>query len=252
MKTPTQQYSPQTITANGAASNGSAPPGTPQLGAEEPRWRPVSEEDAALACSIGDRHWQIWGLDRNTRSDALRVVLRVSREGPDPDAFHTDLVNLYRARSRRLYIRHAARALGLAPEIVERDLRPLQRHLEALHRQTRGQSSPPVEGEASAGVVTPANAEPPASERSQAERAEAEAFLLDPHLQSHVEADLALSGFAGAEAVAAYLAATSRLSEEAFGRHHPRRLADRRPLAFGPRRSVHARRVGGELRSPDS
>ena len=63
------------------------------------------------------------GWRRSTSFEVLRLNVLVAREDPRRGhVFHVDSLDLYSARARGLFARQAAEELGLAEELVARDL----------------------------------------------------------------------------------------------------------------------------------
>ena len=172
--------------------NGAAHPGD---GAA--RWRIATEAGAGLQGAIGDRRWRACRSAAKPRPGALWVALRVEREGAGPGASHCDTLDLFRARSRDVFVRRAAVRLDLAPDVIERDLDQVQGRLEALHEEPVGRARQPAH---------------PAPDLSEAERAEALELLKSPDLLARVAADLEGCGLRGPEALVLYLAGCSRLA----------------------------------------
>jgi DNA primase len=154
---------------------------------------PVSSADDELTVRIGDRQWRVRGLSKNTRLEALRVNLRVLRDG---GAFHVDTIELYSARQRAAYVAMAAVELAVEEQVVKRDLGELLLKLEELH-----------EAKLKATKETPAGRELTADEQ----RAALE-LLRDPNLLARIADDAAPLDVVGerTNALVGYVAATSR------------------------------------------
>jgi hypothetical protein len=108
----------------------------------------------------------------------LRATVKVTR-GP---AFHVDTLDLYASRSRAEFTKRVAKALGLEADGVERDLLALLVEAE----QTTANADKPA--------IDPAST-PPAM--TDAERAEAVAFLKRRDLLDQVARDIDALGFVG-------------------------------------------------------
>jgi hypothetical protein len=145
-----------------------------------------SEEHALFengSVSYSVKHW--------SGSGALKVVLTARKE----DSQHIDHLDLYGAKSRKMFAGVAAVRLAVEPEKIEGDLLALVDHLERLQGETTEAASP---------EAVPA--------MSEAERAEALALLKSPDLLERIAADIELAGYVGEprNKKLAYLIATSR------------------------------------------
>jgi DNA primase catalytic core len=169
----------------------SAPPGSPA----GPSVELAGEE---LRVGIDDRRWRIRGLGKVTSFDALRVNVLVAREDERRGhVFHVDTLDLYSARARGVFCRQAAGELGLAEELLARDLGRVllvcEERAEEAVRQAQAPSEPMV-------VL------------SDAERERALELLRDPQLIERIAGDFATAGIVGEETncLVGYLAAVSR------------------------------------------
>ncbi|MDP9101206.1 MAG: hypothetical protein M3N21_03545 [Actinomycetota bacterium] len=170
--------------------------------APAPPGRDITVDGGELRVRIGVLLWRVRGLDRITGPGSLRVnlcVRHVSDDGADDGRFHLDVVDLFSARARALFLKAAATELGVRDE--ERLRRDLGRVLLAcedrvLDLQTEARTPTPV------GPTMTAEQEQ-----------EALALLKDPTLLDRIGADVAALGVVGEtdNALIAYLAATSRL-----------------------------------------
>ncbi len=152
-----------------------------------------SSADDELTVRIGDREWRVRGLSKNTRLEALRVNLRVLRDG---GAFHVDTIELYSARQRSAYVSMAAVELGVEEQVVKRDLGELLLKLEELHE-----------------AKLKATKEMPAARELTADEQRAALELLrDPNLLTRIADDIERCGVVGerTNALVGYVAATSR------------------------------------------
>jgi hypothetical protein len=107
----------------------------------------------------------------------LRATVKATRDG----VCHVDTIDFYASRSRTEFARRAAKGLGVDADSVERDLLALLVEAEQL---------PEAETPAS-----PASGTPPTM--TEAERAEALAFLRRPDLLEQVARDIDALGFVG-------------------------------------------------------
>jgi DNA primase len=149
----------------------------------------IGERDITLA--FGERQWRARGLARNTAPDAMKINLMV-RCG---DTFHVDGLDLLSAKSRGAFVAQAALELGLAPDVIKRDVGQVLLALEA------------VQEDMLSAVATPQGAT-----ISAADEAAALAWLRSPDLMGAIAADIAASGVVGEaeNALTVYLACLSR------------------------------------------
>ncbi|HIQ14488.1 MAG TPA: hypothetical protein EYH38_02805, partial [Leucothrix sp.] len=68
--------------------------------------------------TLGDRQYRIRGLSKNRDYEQLKINLRVTRG----EAFHVDSLDLYLAKQRTAYIKHAGMELSLEVNLLKRDL----------------------------------------------------------------------------------------------------------------------------------
>jgi hypothetical protein len=168
----------------------------------ETREPPASSEASPageVTIEIGDRKWRIRGLSKNLSYESMKVNAFVTRETKDPrtSGFHVDTIELYAARQRTHFITEAAEELGLAPEVLKRDIGHVLLRLEAIQDETIRAALAPKE-------FVPMMAD--------ADRESALALLRDPRLLERVGADFEQAGVVGEKAnlMIGYLAATSR------------------------------------------
>jgi hypothetical protein len=191
-----------------AAPATNTPTGTPLVTASPipppapaPPGRDVEVDGGELRATIGPLTWRVRGLDRVTGPGSLRVnvsVRHVSDDGSDDGRFHLDVVDLFSARARQLFLKAAVMELGTDEERLRRDLGRVLLACEdrVLDLQAEARTPAPV-----LPVMT--------AEQEQ----DALALLRDPQLLERVVADVAALGVVGEvdNALIAYLAATSRL-----------------------------------------
>jgi DNA primase len=149
----------------------------------------IGERDITLA--FGDRQWRARGLARNTAPDAMKINLMV-RCG---EAFHVDGLDLLSAKSRGAFVAQAALELGLAPDVIKRDIGQVLLALEAAQED-----------------MLSAVAAPQSVTISAADEAAALNWLRSPDLMGAIAADIAASGVVGEaeNALTVYLACLSR------------------------------------------
>jgi DNA primase catalytic core len=128
---------------------------------------------------------------RHCGGQGLRIVLSATREGKT----HTDRLDLYAARSRKLFGAAVAARLDEPASKVDADLTELITHLETLAEE---------------GAAQPETNEPPPM--SDAARREAERLLKSRKLMQRIASDLDVIGYVGESANKrlAYLIGTSR------------------------------------------
>ncbi len=163
-----------------------------------PAGRDITVDGGELRVRIGALLWRVRGLDRITGPGSLRVNVSVRHDGDD-GRFHLDVVDLFSARARALFLKAAATELGVRDE--ERLRRDLGRLLLACEDRV-------LDLQAEARTPTPVT---PAMTPEQEQ--DALDLLRDPQLLGRIGADVAALGVVGEvdNALIAYLAATSRL-----------------------------------------
>jgi DNA primase len=174
-----------------ADHSGAAPRKTADAQASSPNAAAPVDDEVTLR--LGDRQWRVRGLLHNTRLEALKVNVRVLRDG---SGFHVDTIELYSARQRAAYVSLAAIELGVDEQVVKRDLGELLLKLEELHE---------------AKLRLP-KATATRRELTEAEQRAALELLRDPKLLERIGDDIERCGVVGerTNAIVGYLAATSR------------------------------------------
>lgn len=162
---------------------------------------PIERNGEDIVVVFGDRSYRVRGLEKNNSFEALRVNLRLMREG----LYHVNVIDLYQARGRQGFIEEAARETLLDPELIKRDLGKLLLRLEELQQ------------ERIAAALAPASPVVPAMDES--EREEALALLRDPNLLGRILADFGACGVVGEDTnkLVGYLAAVSRKFDKPLG-----------------------------------
>jgi len=178
--------------------------------AASPAPAPVPAIDAVLEgdelrVRLAERRWRVRGLSKVTSYDHLRLNVLVAR-GDDRtgERFHVDTLDLYSARARAAFVHAAASELGVAAEIVRRDLgRVLLCCEEHAAEAVRAAQAPAVET-----VKLTAEEETAALE-----------LLADPNLIERIAADFERVGMVGetTNALVGYLAAVSRKLDRPLG-----------------------------------
>ncbi|CAG0969943.1 DNA primase [Burkholderiales bacterium] len=156
---------------------------------------------------LGDRRYRLRGLKKNLAWGVLKLNVLVTREGPEAEAlfappsplsgFFVDTLDLYSARQRAAFEKQAAHELGLIEETIKRDLGQLLRKAEELQQESIRRTLEPKEK---------------AVLLSEADTAEALAFLRDHNLLTRILEDFETGGLVGEDTnkLTAYLAAVSR------------------------------------------
>jgi DNA primase catalytic core len=144
---------------------------------------------------LDGREYRVGGLEKTLGSDGLRVALRL-KVG---DRFHLDSLDLARDADRRRFVERAAEETGVSAELLKRDVGRLLLALE----QAQTELARPTEAASSVVRLT------------EAERAEALAWLTAPDLVGRLRAAFHKAGIIGEEnnTLLAYLAGVSRLLE---------------------------------------
>jgi DNA primase catalytic core len=161
------------------------PPAAPQ--------RPPAAALDELVLHLAPRRYRVRGLAKNLGVDQLKINLLVS----DGDRFHVDTLDLYTARQRTGFIKHAALELAVEEDTIKQELgqvlRLLEEHQEQHLRET----------------LTP---KPSAVTLTAEEREAALALLEDPQLLDRILADFDRCGLVGEETnkLVGYLALVSR------------------------------------------
>jgi len=165
-----------------------------QTAASERTTAPQLDE---VVLQMGPRRYRIRGLAKNLGVDQLKINLLVS----DGDRFHVDTLDLYTARQRTGFIKHAALELAVEEDTIKKELgqvlRLLEEHQEQHLRET----------------LTP---KPSAVTLTAEEREAALVLLEDPQLLDRILADFDRCGLVGEETnkLVGYLALVSRKLEE--------------------------------------
>jgi DNA primase len=159
----------------------------------------VALEGDELRVGIDERRWRVRGLAKVTSFEVLRVnVLVAVDDARRGHVFHVDTLDLYSARARGVFCRQAADELGLAEELLRRDLGRVLMVCEERAEEAIRAAQQPAQ---------------PQVELTDAEREAALELLTDPGLVERVVGDFARAGVVGEQTncLVGYLAATSRL-----------------------------------------
>jgi DNA primase len=186
------------LSAAKAAAPSSLPPSSPVP--RPPGAQPVVKLDGEgeLRVEIEDRRWRIRGLGKASSYELLRVNVLVARTHPRRgEVFHVDSLDLYSARARGVFARQAGEELGVAEELIARDLGRVlltcEEHAERAVREAQAPREPEVQ-------------------LSEQERERALSLLKDPALVERIVADFERVGMVGEQSncLIGYLAAVSR------------------------------------------
>ncbi len=185
------------LSAAKAARPASPPPSSPLP--RPPAAAPVVKlEGDELRVEIEDRRWRIRGLGKASSFELLRVNVLVARAHPRRgEVFHVDSLDLYSARARGVFARQAGEELGVAEELIARDLGRVlltcEEHAERAVREAQAPSEPEVQ-------------------LSEQERERALSLLKDPALIERIVGDFERVGMVGEQnnCLIGYLAAVSR------------------------------------------
>jgi hypothetical protein len=155
------------------------------------------EEEVEVVMRFGERRYRVRGLFKNLSYDVMKVNLLVGHG----EHYFVDTLDLYAARHRTLFIKQAMLDVGVAEDVLKKDLGHLLMKLEELQEQhikdTLASAVPEVK-------LTPAEEE------------EALSLLRDPRLLDRILEDFEKAGVVGEETnkLMGYLACISRKLEE--------------------------------------
>jgi len=145
--------------------------------------------------TLDGREYRVGGLDKTLGSDGLKVALRL-KVG---ERFHLDSLDLTRDADRRRFVERATEETGVSADVLKRDVGRLLLALE----------------QAQVELARPVETASPVVRLTEAERAEALAWLTAPDLVGRLRAAFHKAGIIGEEnnTLLAYLAGVSRLLE---------------------------------------
>jgi DNA primase len=176
-----------------------AEPAAPPSAAAAPA--PTVERNGEdLFLVFGERKWRVRNAGKQGACELkMNVLVSDEREG---GGFFVDTVDLYSARQRAHFTRHAAEDLSQDEAGLRRELGAIVLELENERKAERAMAALP--------------SKEAADTMSEAERAEALELLRDPKLCERIVEDLGRAGMVGEETnkLVCYLAATSRKLEE--------------------------------------
>jgi DNA primase len=169
--------------------------------ANDPPHEQTGEDEIVL--HFGERRYRIRGLAKNLSHETLKINVLVSRQvagdpaDPANQVYYVDAFDLYAARARNAYIVQAARELAVREEVIKHDLGRVLLKLEALQAQR---------------MAAALQVEPAVPSMSDAEQAQALAWLQSPDLLERILGDFDAVGLVGeaSNKLMGYLAAVSR------------------------------------------
>jgi DNA primase catalytic core len=178
-----------------AAEVPATPPASPIPAPSRPEI-PAEVSDNQVVIRLGDRYWRVRGLAKNLSLEQMRVNVFVGL-ADSADRFHQDTLDLYSAKQRQAFTRHAAVELGATEELVKKDLGAVFFKLEGLQEAA-------VRAQLEAKEATPV--------MTAEEREAALELLRAPALLDRVAADFERCGVVGERTnkLVTYLAAVSR------------------------------------------
>jgi DNA primase catalytic core len=154
-------------------------------------------ENDEVVMRFGARRYRVRGLFKNLAYDLMKVNLLVGHG----EHYFVDTLDLYSARHRALYLKQATLDVGVAEDVLKKDLGHLLLKLEELQDQHIQKTLQPKELEVKLSPV---------------EEEEALALLRDPKLLDRILEDFERAGVVGEETnkLMGYLASISRKLEE--------------------------------------
>ena len=158
---------------------------------------PIEVKNDDIKIKLGDRHYRIRGLKKNTSVEQLKVnVLASCGEG-----LHIDTFDLYAARARAAFIKQAAIELGVTEEVIKTDLGKVLLQCEAIQEQHVNQTLEPNS---------------PIASMTEAEQEAALTLLKNKNLLDTILTDFSRCGVVGEQTnkLVGYLAAVSRKLDE--------------------------------------
>lgn len=151
----------------------------------------VREEEVII--NFKDRKWRVRGLSKNMSYEMLKVNLFLSYN----ESFYIDTFDLYSARHRTSFIKHASKETGLSSIVVKKDLGKVLLKLEELQDLQ---------------IKKKLNPEEKKVELSEEEKADAMEFLKSSDLCERILKDFDVCGVVGEETgkLTGYLSSVSR------------------------------------------
>ena len=97
---------------------------------------PAEVTEREIIITLGNRRYRVRGLENNPNYAALKVNLLVNAPGLDgSEALHVDMLDMYSAKARSVYIKQSAVELGVKEEVIKRDLGQVLLKLETLQEE---------------------------------------------------------------------------------------------------------------------
>lgn len=161
----------------------------------------VERSETEVTLTIESRRWRVRSLERNTTIGVLKVNVMVFNDRND--RFHVDTLDLYHARSRRVFLKEAGEEIAVNEHELRSDLGRVLLMLEQLQQDLLKRGKPTA----------------PKVELTDAERSEAMGLLKDERLLDRILEDFDACGIVGERIgkLTGYLAATSRLLPKPLG-----------------------------------
>ena len=161
----------------------------------------VERSETEVTLTIESRRWRIRSLERNTTIGVLKVNVMVFNDRND--RFHVDTLDLYHARSRRVFLKEAGEEIAVNEHELRSDLGRVLLKLEQLQQDLLKKGKPTA----------------PKVEITDVERSEAMGLLKDERLLDRILDDFDACGIVGERIgkLTGYLAATSRLLPKPLG-----------------------------------
>ena len=182
-----------------AVSLAPSAPAESSLAAEKQAGEQASDQigEDEIILHFGERRYRIRGLAKNLSHETLKINVLVSRPAGEDQIYYVDAFDLYAARARSAYIVQAARELAVREEVIKHDLGRVLLKLEALQAQR---------------MTAALQVAPAVPTMSDAEQAQALAWLKSPDLLARILADFDAVGLVGeaSNKLMGYLAAVSR------------------------------------------
>ena len=179
-----------------AAGSSEPTQASPQPATAEEIKAEVSDHEVKI--TLGDRQYRIRGLGKNKDYEQLKINLRITRG----EAFHVDSLDLYLAKQRATYIKHAGMELSLEVNLLKRDLGKVLLKLESLQDEQIKANKAPEQKK----IIT----------LSEADHTAALELLKSPQLMQRIVTDIERCGVVGeaTNSQVCYLACLSRKLEQ--------------------------------------
>jgi hypothetical protein len=162
----------------------------------------VERSETEVTLRVENRRWRVRGLDRNPTIGVLKVNVMVFNERTD--RFHVDTLDLYHARSRRVFLKECGEEIAVSENDLRSDLGRVLLKLEQFQQEQLMKKGAP---------------ETATIEIRDDQRSEAMGLLKDERLLDRILDDFDACGIVGERIgkLTGYLAATSRLLAKPLG-----------------------------------